>query len=454
MPVDDKTHPTLADSLRKLTGEPKKPEGTTIFRPHTVLIRERVTAVVEQLKRELDLSSLTTITEDTQAQVRARIRECVNEDDAPLTSAEKGILLQNVLDEIFGFGPLGPLLRDPSAGDIYVNSPREIYIERRGRLEKTDVCFDSEAHMMNIIERILLPLELAVNRDHPTVTAHLPNGSRASIAVPPVSIDGPVLTIRCFGTTIMSLRQLIDRGTISLPMGALLRSYILEKVNIVISGTPNSGRTTLLNAMSAYIDPGERIVTAEVANTLRLQHQHWVRLATRHPDEKGEGEIAIQKVLRQAFELGTDRLILGNAEGPELFDALRAGNLGVRGNIMKVLAASPPAVLRELELMLCLHTPGLSPEFAREIVTNGVQVIVHIEHMPDGVRRVTDIVEVHGLYRGKPRTTTMYKLKRKPGGDAEQPAWQHVAVSSKSHFVDDVEVPESSEQLDGRVLGH
>ncbi|HEY9717039.1 MAG TPA: ATPase, T2SS/T4P/T4SS family, partial [Trichormus sp.] len=261
------------------------------FSANQQLIREREKLIIDQLRRELDTSRLTNISEDTQAQVRARIREIVNSDPAPLTMMEKGILLQNVLDEVFGFGPLGPLLRDPSVGDICVNGCNNVYVERHGRLEKTNIVFENERHLRQTIDKIIQPLGRRLDDNSPMVDARLPNGSRVNATIPPVTIDGPTITIRCFGTSIMSLGQLVEKGSLSVQMAEVMKSCVKGRINMIISGGTGSGKTTFLNALSAHINPRERIITIEDAAELRLQHEHWVRMETRPPNTEGKGQI-------------------------------------------------------------------------------------------------------------------------------------------------------------------
>src|SRR5262249_16443842 len=276
------------------------------FQANQGLIREREKVIIDQLRRELDTSRMTQISEDTQAQVRARIREIVNSDPAPLTMMEKGILLQNVLDEVFGFGPLGPLLRDPSIGDICVNGPNNVYVERHGRLEKTAVVFENDRHLRQTIDKIIQPLGRRLDDNSPMVDARLPNGSRVNATIPPVSIDGPTVTIRCFGTNVMSLGQLVEKGSLSVQMAEVLKSCVKGKINLIISGGTGSGKTTLLNALSAHINPRERIITIEDAAELRLQHDHWVRMETRPANTEGKGQITQRMLVINTLRMRPD----------------------------------------------------------------------------------------------------------------------------------------------------
>ncbi|MBX9771854.1 MAG: CpaF family protein, partial [Candidatus Obscuribacterales bacterium] len=333
--------PTRADIERidrsedAFTGQVQEaaPAADAKVSANQALIREREKVIIDQLRRELDTSRLTQISEDTQAQVRNRIREMVNSDPAPLTMMEKGNLLQNVLDEVFGFGPLGPLLRDPGVGDICVNGPFSVYVERHGKLEKTPIVFENERHLRQTIDKIIQPLGRRLDDSSPMVDARLPNGSRVNATIPPVSIDGPTLTIRCFGTTIMSLGQLVEKGAMSVQMAEVLKATVKGRINTIISGGTGSGKTTLLNALSAHIGHRERIITIEDAAELRLQHDHWVRMETRPPNVEGKGMITQRMLVINALRMRPDRIILGECRGEEAFDMLQAMNTGHGGSM-------------------------------------------------------------------------------------------------------------------------
>ncbi|MBX9940178.1 MAG: CpaF family protein [Candidatus Obscuribacterales bacterium] len=382
------------------------------FSANQQLIREREKFIIEQLRRELDTSRLTNISEDTQAQVRARIREIVNSDPAPLTMMEKGILLQNVLDEVFGFGPLGPLLRDPSVGDICVNSVGSVYVERHGRLEKTSVVFENDRHLRQTIDKIIQPLGRRLDENSPMVDARLPNGSRVNATIPPVTIDGPTITIRCFGTSIMSLGQLCEKGSMSVQMAEVLKACVKGRINMIISGGTGSGKTTLLNALSAHINPRERIITIEDAAELRLQHEHWVRMETRPPNTEGRGQITQRMLVINCLRMRPDRIILGECRGEEAFDMLQAMNTGHSGSMTTIHANNPRDCTKRLENMILMCGMEMPQKAARELIASAIQVIVQIKRLEDGTRRVTEIAEITGMEGDTIAISTMFALER------------------------------------------
>ncbi len=382
------------------------------FSANQQLIREREKFIIDQLRRELDTSRLTNISEDTQAQVRARIREIVNSDPAPLTMMEKGILLQNVLDEVFGFGPLGPLLRDPSVGDICVNNVNSIYVERHGRLEKTNVVFENDRHLRQTIDKIIQPLGRRLDENSPMVDARLPNGSRVNATIPPVTIDGPTLTIRCFGTSIMSLGQLVEKGALSVQMAEVCKSCVKGRINLIISGGTGAGKTTLLNALSAHINPRERIITIEDAAELRLQHEHWVRMETRPPNTEGRGQITQRQLVINCLRMRPDRIILGECRGEEAFDMLQAMNTGHDGSMTTIHANNPRDCTKRLENMILMSGMDMPQKAARELIASAIQVILQIRRLEDGTRRVTEIAEITGMEGEIIAISTLFSLER------------------------------------------
>jgi pilus assembly protein CpaF len=415
------------------------PNDQSKFQANMALIREREKIIIEQLRRELDTSRLTQISEDTQAQVRARIREMVNSDPAPLTMMEKGILLQNVLDEIFGFGPLGPLLRDPSVGDICVNRFDLIYVERHGRLEKTTVQFENDRHLRQTIDKIIQPLGRRLDDNSPMVDARLPNGSRVNATIPPVSIDGPTVTIRCFGTTIMSLGQLVEKGAMSLQMAEVLKACVKARINTIISGGTGSGKTTLLNALSAHINPRERIITIEDAAELRLQHEHWVRMETRPPNIEGKGQITQRMLVINTLRMRPDRIILGECRGEEAFDMLQAMNTGHSGSMTTIHANTPRDCTKRLENMILMGGMDMPAKAARELIASAIQVIIQIKRLEDGTRRVTEVAEITGMEGETIAISTLFHLERE-GRDARGFfKCRHVGSGLPPKFMDQIE---------------
>ncbi len=382
------------------------------FSANQQLIREREKFIIDQLRRELDTSRLTNISEDTQAQVRARIREIVNSDPAPLTMMEKGILLQNVLDEVFGFGPLGPLLRDPSVGDICVNGVNNVYVERHGRLEKTNVVFENDRHLRQTIDKIIQPLGRRLDDNSPMVDARLPNGSRVNATIPPVTIDGPTITIRCFGTSIMSLGQLVEKGALSVQMAEVCKACVKGRINLIISGGTGAGKTTLLNALSAHINPRERIITIEDAAELRLQHEHWVRMETRPPNTEGRGQITQRMLVINCLRMRPDRIILGECRGEEAFDMLQAMNTGHDGSMTTIHANNPRDCTKRLENMILMSGVEMPQKAARELIASAIQVIIQIRRLEDGTRRCTEVAEITGMEGETIAISTLFALER------------------------------------------
>jgi len=387
------------------------------FSANQQLIREREKFIIDQLRRELDTSRLTNISEDTQAQVRARIREIVNSDPAPLTMMEKGILLQNILDEVFGFGPLGPLLRDPSIGDICVNGVNNIYVERHGRLEKTTVAFENERHLRQTIDKIIQPLGRRLDDNSPMVDARLPNGSRVNATIPPVSIDGPTITIRCFGASALSLGQLVEKGAMSVQMAEVMKACVKGRINTIISGGTGSGKTTLLNALSAHINPRERIITIEDAAELRLQHDHWVRMETRPANTEGKGQITQRMLVINCLRMRPDRIILGECRGEEAFDMLQAMNTGHSGSMTTIHANTPRDCTKRLENMILMAGLEMPAKAARELIASAIQVIIQIRRLEDGTRRVTEVCEITGMEGDIIAISSLFHLERE-GRDA------------------------------------
>ena len=311
--------------------------------------------------------------------------------------AQKGILLQNVLDEVFGFGPLGPLLRDPSVGDICVNSVTSVFVERHGRLEKTSVVFENDRHLRQTIDKIIQPLGRRLDDNSPMVDARLPNGSRVNATIPPVTIDGPTITIRCFGTTIMSLGQLVEKGAMSVQMAEVCKACVKGRINTIISGGTGSGKTTLLNALSAHINPRERIITIEDAAELRLQHEHWVRMETRPPNTEGRGQITQRMLVINCLRMRPDRIILGEVRSSEAIEMLQAMGTGHDGSMATLHANAPRDALERLEMLIGLHGFSTDLQAVRRFISGAVHIVVHTARRSDGKRKVVSVCEVAGM---------------------------------------------------------
>ena len=306
-------------------------------------------------------------------------------------------LFHDIKDDLLGYGPIQPLLEDPSITEVMVNGPNKVYIERKGKLVKTNVAFENDDHVMRIIERIILPLGRRVDADSPTVDARLPDGSRVNAIVPPVALDGPSITIRKFSKEKLSIQQLVGFGSITPQMGEFLRVCVISKLNIIISGGTGSGKTTLLNVLSGFIPEEDRIVTIEDAAELRLQQDHIVRLETKTANLDGSGQVTTRDLVRNSLRMRPDRIIVGECRGGEALDMLQAMNTGHDGSLTTLHANTPRDALSRLETMCLMAGVDLPLKVIREQIASAIDVIVQQSRMKDGSRKVTAITEVAGM---------------------------------------------------------
>jgi len=322
------------------------------------------------------------------------IRRLVDEQAAvlPLTAREE--LVARVVRDSVGLGPLEVLLADPAVEEVMVNGPDRVYIERRGLLEETDVCFESEEELRNAIERILAPLGRRVDELSPMVDARLADGSRVNVVIPPLAIDGPALSIRRFGANRPGPERLVEIGTLTPEQRRLLEEAVTSRRSVLVSGGTGSGKTTLLNALSSFIAPGERVVTIEDAAELRLQQPHVVRLESRPAGVEGRGEVTIRDLLRNALRMRPDRIVIGEVRGIEALDLLTALNTGHDGALSTVHANSPDDALKRLETLALMAGVGLPHAAIAEQVRRGIDLVVHLQRRSDGSRRVTEIAGV------------------------------------------------------------
>jgi len=314
-----------------------------------------------------------------------------------LTGRQRDGLVSAVVHELVGLGPLEPLLEDAGISEIMVNGPSQIYVERRGRLTRTDVVFDDEAHLRRIIERILAPLGRRADEASPMADARLADGSRVNIILPPLALLGPVVTIRKFSRQPLRMDDLVRLGTLTPASAALLRACVSGRLNILVSGGTGSGKTTTLNALSSFVSPEERVITIEDAAELQLQQAHVVTLESRPANLEGRGEITIRHLVRNALRMRPDRLILGEVRGSEALDLLMALNTGHDGSLSTVHANGPRDALSRLETMTLMAGTELPLRAVREQIGSAVQLVVHQERMRDGSRRVTHITEITGM---------------------------------------------------------
>jgi pilus assembly protein CpaF len=314
-----------------------------------------------------------------------------------LNQQERHHLVLDIQHEMLGFGPLEPLLNDPTVSDILVNTHSQVYVERRGRLELTDVSFHDNAHLMKIIEKIVSRVGRRVDESSPMVDARLPDGSRVNAIIPPLAVDGPLVSIRRFGATPLTVQNLIDYKSITPPMIKVLESLGLAKVNILISGGTGSGKTTLLNLISGFIPGNERIVTIEDAAELQLRQPHVVRLETRPPNIEGKGEVTQRALVRNSLRMRPDRIILGEVRGAEALDMLQAMNTGHEGSLATIHANTPRDALSRLENMVSMAGVNLTPRAIRQQICSAITVILQASRLADGTRKVVSIQEITGM---------------------------------------------------------
>jgi len=325
------------------------------------------------------------------------IRNTVNSEAVPLSFAERERLAREILDEIFGLGPLEPLLKDPSISDILVNRYNRVYVERGGKLETTGLSFKDDQHLMQIIDRIVSRVGRRVDESSPMVDARLADGSRVNAIIPPLAIDGPCLSIRRFGRDPVTARNMIENKTLTEPMLELLSTMVKGRLNILISGGTGAGKTTVLNVLSGYIPNNERIVTIEDAAELQLKQEHVVRLETRPPNIEGKGAVRQRQLVINSLRMRPDRIIVGEVRGEEAFDMLQAMNTGHEGSLTTVLANSQRDALARIESMFSMANLNIPERAVRHQIASAIHAVVQIARLSDGARKVIAVCEVTGV---------------------------------------------------------
>jgi len=346
----------------------------------------------------LDLEKLgRTPGEAARDEVLALIRNTVNTEAVPLSFAERERLSREILDEIFGLGPLEPLLKDPTVSDILVNRFDRVYVERAGKIEPTGLSFKDDAHLMQIIDRIVSRVGRRVDESSPMVDARLADGSRVNAIIPPLAIDGPCLSIRRFGHDPLTARNMIENKTLTEPLLELLSAMVKGRLNLLVSGGTGAGKTTLLNVLSGYIPNSERIVTIEDAAELQMKQEHVVRLETRPPNIEGKGAVRQRQLVINSLRMRPDRIVVGEVRGEEAFDMLQAMNTGHEGSLTTVHANSPRDALSRLESMFSMANLNLPERAMRHQIASAIHAVVQIARMSDGTRKVITVAEVTGM---------------------------------------------------------
>jgi len=366
------------------------------------------TKIHTRILEEIDLESINRLAEETrQERVSQMIRSMLERENTPLTFSERERIIGEVSDELFGLGPLEPLLADPTISDLLVNGAHRVYIERRGLLELSDVQFSDDQHLMRIIERIVSRVGRRVDESSPMVDARLQDGSRVNAIIPPLALDGPVLSIRRFGRDPLTADDLIENQTFTPFMREFLDACVRGKMNVLISGGTGAGKTTLLNVLSAFIPPRERIITIEDAAELQLKQDHVVRLETRPPNIEGKGAVRQRQLVINALRMRPDRIVVGEVRGEEAIDMLQAMNTGHEGSMTTIHANSPRDALTRLETMVSMANLNLPEKAVRQQIASSIHVVVQISRLTDGTRKVTSVCEVTGM---EGMTVTMQDL--------------------------------------------
>src|SRR5262252_1667631 len=372
----------------------------------------------EELKRlihsklvdKLDLSRVSDLEGDTlRREIRLVVERLCDTENPLLNRMERERLIDEVLDETFGFGPLEVLLKDPTISDILVNGPHKVYVERRGKLEKSDVLFRDSDHLLQIIDRIVSKVGRRVDETSPMVDARLPDGSRVNAVIPPIALDGPSLSIRRFGSNPLKLEDLLNFKALTPEMVMLLEGSIKARLNMIIAGGTGSGKTTLLNTLSSFIPNHERIVTIEDAAELQLQQEHVVRLETRPPNIEGKGAITATDLVKNALRMRPERIIIGECRGAETLDMLQAMNTGHDGSLTTLHANTPRDAIARLETMVMMSGFELPIKAMRQQMSSAVNILIQANRLQGGIRRVTSITEVVGMEQDTVVMQDIYK---------------------------------------------
>jgi pilus assembly protein CpaF len=376
--------------------------ATTLSADEAAARFQKVKAIVHQrLIDVLDLAEAQRMSpEQLRSECTRRVDRLLTEQGCPLSAPEKQGLIQEIIDEIFGLGPLEELLRDPTVSDILVNGPNKVYVERQGRLERTDISFRDNAHVMRIIQRIAIRVGRRIDDSSPMLDARLTDGSRVNAVIPPLSLIGPCVSIRRFGAIPIEAADLIRFGSLTEDMLVFLKACVQCKVNILISGGTGAGKTTFLNVLSKSIPANERIVTIEDAAELRLPHEHVITLETRPPNVEGRGEVTQRDLLRNTLRMRPDRIVIGEVRGPETLDMLQAMNTGHEGSMTTVHANNPRDALRRLENMVSMAGLNYPVEVIRHQIASALNILVHVARMTGGRRKIVELAEITGVENG------------------------------------------------------
>lgn len=455
---------TLRDRIRRLrtnerrtetVGRPKKvaegpktaekkqpPEALYAVQKRKISIgREQYESLKDRIRRKLlDALDLTILNELNEEEIKGQILgvggKLLDQSSVSFNRRERDQFLQEIVDEVVGFGPLEPLLQDASISDILVNGAKQVYVDQRGKIYLTDVGFRDNEHLRHVIDRIVSKVGRHVDESSPMCDARLPDGSRVNAIIPPLAVDYPVLSIRKFRTDTLSMDELVDGGTISPEMAEVCKGCVTARLNILISGGTGSGKTTTLNIMSAYAGVQERIITIEDSAELQLQQPHVVRLETRPPNIEGRGAVTQYELLINSLRMRPDRIILGEVRGREALDMLQAMNTGHDGSMCTIHANSPRDALMRLETMVAMGGHDLPQSAVRQQVSSALDVILQMQRLPDGTRKMTYLSEVTGMEGDMVTMQDIFRFERKGMSADGVNLGEHVATGVQPRFVE------------------
>jgi pilus assembly protein CpaF len=415
--------PAIGDAGLSLTSSLVKKSSSTSGSQALQALKSRIH---NRLIESLDINAVTQVegTKVLESAIEQTILLLLTEEKLPLTASEKQQLTRDILNETLGLGPLEPLLNDPQINDILVNGYESVWIDRNGRLEQTDIRFKDEEHLIHVINRIVARIGRRVDESSPIVDARLPDGSRVNAIIPPLSLEGPVLSIRRFRPVPFQFEDLIKLGTMNANIADFLDKAVQARLNILVSGGTSAGKTTLLNVLSGCIGDHERIVTIEDTAELRLQQRHVIRLESRPANIEGKGAVSQRELVKNALRMRPDRIVVGEVRGPEALDMLQAMNTGHEGSLTTVHANSPRDALSRLETLVLLAGIELSQRSIREQIGSAFDLIVQVKRLPDGTRRVVSVTEVTGVQEGIISLQELFDFKH---GDTDRDG-KHVDV--------------------------
>jgi pilus assembly protein CpaF len=434
-------------------GQPARLTPHTRLTPVDRAYQDLKLRIHRELLDRVDLTNLARVEmAQATAELKSAVTVLIEEQAVPLSQRDREKLAEEILHEVYGLGPIEPLMRDPDISDILVNTARQVYVERLGKLEPTPVIFRDDGHLLQIIDRIVSKVGRRIDESSPMVDARLPDGSRVNAIIPPLALDGPLLSIRRFGRSPLTVEDLLRLTTLTPEMVAVLRAMVRARLNVLISGGTGSGKTTLLNCLSSFIPDQERIVTIEDSAELQLQQPHVCRLETRPPNIEGRGEITQRDLVRNSLRMRPDRIIVGEVRGAESLDMLQAMNTGHDGSISTVHANSARDAIGRLEMMMQMSGFNLPSRAMRQQISSALDLIVHTARLSDGTRKTTSICEVAGMEGDTIMLQELFNYQREGVDEQGNITGRFVATGIRPRFAEKVKA--SSHDVDPRIFDY